>query len=248
MNPQDGWVNFADYLELNKDASQRQLQGALDSRKADAEQIRANADRNYARAGQAGFEGNTVDYGRGGEQQKLTMQYGDFVEGLSDPARLESFFAKQAGGGNSMLDAGLASVAGAGQIQEAQKGLEKLRNYVTEREVDTETRRQGGEAARDNVAAQERARQESNARLSFDPIAQRRVNERARTEQANQAFLNTSPVSDNPFWDKEGYTKSSGDLRKSYDADLAKFDPFGKRFAAAKPFSTMPSWAKPKGF
>ena len=60
MNPQDGWVNFADYLELNKDASQRQLQGALDSRKGDAEQIRANADRNYARAGQAGFEGNTA--------------------------------------------------------------------------------------------------------------------------------------------------------------------------------------------
>ena len=247
----DGWANFADYLSLNKDASQRQLQGVLDEQAPNAEMIRSNAQRQFANAGQLGFEGNDINQGHGGEQEKLMMDYGQFVEGLSDPSRLQAYFAKHGAGGNSALDAGLASVAGAGQIQEAQKGLTALQNYVTEKGVDAQTRYEGGQQARAQANAQEAQRQKYNA--SWKNIDQ--------TNSADQAkFAADRQRADETFADAR---RGTSDYRQR----MAEFDPTGARFkgqsnqqparnslgmtnagriAVADPF---PSWArKPGGF
>lgn len=246
MNPNDGWVNFSDYLDLNREASQRQLQTALDARQGDADAIRTNADRNFNRAYGAGFEGNTADYGRGADQQQLAMSYGNFVEGLSDPSRLEAYFQKAGAGGNSMLDAGLASVAGGGQIQEAQKGLAALRNYITEREVDTQARVEEGQQGRERANAQEAARKQKNAQW-FDIDKRNSENQRAYAEQRRQAdiaFADDQKGADNPFAQPGAIT---AEQQQYYKRRLNEFDPTGRRFGAAPAMNSfLPSWAKPK--
>ncbi len=204
MNPQDGWVNFADYLELNRDASQRQLQGALDEQAPNAETIRTNAQRQRAQAFNAGMSGEEQNNGFGAQSQKLSMEYGQFVEGLSDPARLEAFFAKRSGGGNSMLDAGLASVAGAGQIQEAQKGLSQLRQYVDTASADTERRTQEGA----QFGERQRATDERN-------LLQRQAADRWAAGKQARDSAHWAQVDDN--WKKRGLS--------------TKLDRFGGRFA-----------------
>ena len=247
MNPTDGWTNFADYLALNKDASQRQLQGVLDEQAPNAEMIRSNAQRQFANAGQLGFEGNDINQGHGGEQEKLMMDYGQFVEGLSDPSRLQAYFAKHGAGGNSALDAGLASVAGAGQIQEAQKGLTALQNYVTEKGVDAQERYATGQQAKQNVSLQEQARLDSNARLSRDPakaMQDRQLQAQRWGNQRNQAALDTSGKYGDNWGGRADYASSTGELRKAYDTDIKTNDPLGRRFARAAPQNPYPSWWK----
>ena len=224
----------------------------LDEQGANADTIRTNAQRQRAQAFSNGMDGEALNTNRDAQTGKLLMSYGNFVEGLSDPARLEAYFAKNGGGGNSALDAGLASVAGAGQIQEAQKGLSALRNYVTEKGVDAQERYQTGQQTReraDSQAAAEQARRQQQADFQRSKQPE---DQRGMTNRANQAFLNTSSVSDNPFWDPNAYAGSTGQQRKNFDTDLAKLDPFGKRFAkapAAPKSNIFPSWVpKPGGF
>ena len=204
MNPNDGWVNFADYLSLNKDASQRQLQGVLDEQGANADTIRTNAQRQRAQAFSNGMDGEALNTNRDAQTGKLLMSYGNFVEGLSDPARLEAYFAKNGGGGNSALDAGLASVAGAGQIQEAQKGLSALRNYVGEASADSANRYQQGQ----QFGAQQK---ETDARN----LMQRQASDRWQAGASGRINAHAAQVDDN--WKKRGLSTT--------------LDRFGGRFA-----------------
>ena len=250
----DGWANFADYLSLNKDASQRQLQAALDEQAPNAEMIRGNAQRQYANAGHLGFEGNDINQGHGGEQEKLMMDYGSFVEGLSDPDRLKDYFDKHGAGGNSALDAGLASVAGAGQIQEAQKGLNALQNYVTEKGVDAQARYATGQQAKERALSQEQARQAQNARwVDLDKQGSQRQAQWAKDQRARDiAFADSQKGADNPFA-QPGADPVERD--RYYSARIKEFDPLGQRVGSWKSAPSesyagaFPSWAKkPGGF
>ncbi|MCX6951227.1 MAG: hypothetical protein NTV51_03445, partial [Verrucomicrobia bacterium] len=157
-----------------------------------------------------------------------------------------------AGGGNSMLDAGLASVAGAGQIQEAQKGLERLRNYVTERGIDTEERYQGGQEARareEQKLANERSRNAGwrDPQVERDN-ARRLVDERRREARA---WEKGESWAKNPYLPDGSNRKEVEELFRS-TAHL-KPPPAPNKWDAPGVGRTpmpsyLPSWAKPKGF
>lgn len=200
----DGWVNFADYLALNKDASQRQLQATLDAQQGNADTLRANATRNKAQAFNRGMDGDTAQDGRAEQSQKLMLDYGSFVEGLGDPSRLEAYFAKSGAGGNSALDAGLASVAGAGQIQEAQKGLSALRQYIDTTNTDATQRYQEGQQFTQTQRANEAG-----------ALARRQSQQRNEAAQKEAALQRTRDIDAN--WQKRGIS--------------TKTDRFGGRFA-----------------
>lgn len=127
MDEPSNYVNFADYLGLNDEAGQQMLSKTMEG----GDKLRAEAESaTAARFGAA--KGGSAAYEASGERERKALaSYGDFMAGLTDPAKRQAMMEKAYGkGAVSALDSAFAGSAGAGRIDAAQKDVQGLRHHA----------------------------------------------------------------------------------------------------------------------
>ena len=146
MASPSGFVNFAEYLGLNKEAGEQMTERLMGEGNKLRDEANANADAhlNSARAAGEGSAGGEESYVAAGERSRVGLtSYGKFMGGLNDPAARQVLMEKLYGKGSvSWLDSALVGGAGAGQIAQGDGDLQSAKRYAEDRARKAGLRRQ----------------------------------------------------------------------------------------------------------
>ena len=117
MSDPNSFVNFSDYLGLNQGAGDAmRAKTTADYHGPNADSIQALSDQHYTEAGAAGEgqPGAEAQYERSGQGvQQGIATYGEFLQGMADPAKRQALMEKTYGpGAVSAFDAALTSNGG----------------------------------------------------------------------------------------------------------------------------------------
>ena len=142
MASPSGFVNFAEYLGLNKEAGEQMTERLMGEGNKLRDEANAASDSLYASASEAGEGGETNEKSYVGAQERVRRgltSYGKFMGGLNDPAERQVLMEKLYGKGSvSWLDSALAGGAGAGTFARGQDELAQTQRTALGRGVEAE--------------------------------------------------------------------------------------------------------------
>lgn len=204
MADPSNYVSFADYLGLNDEAGQQMLSRTMEgSDKLRSEAEAATAARfNAAKGGTAAYEAS------GERERKALASYGDFMAGLSDPAKRQAMMEKAYGkGAVSALDSAFAGAAGGGRISAGQQDAQGMRRAAESSGIRDANRANQYQRMGDQQAANEKSyaadlqrRRDAQAamlRKRADADENKRIDLYARQNIQNPMAYN----GDEEYWD-----------------------------------------------
>ena len=201
MSDPSSFTSFQDYLGLNDEAGQQMLDKSM----GEGDKLRAGAvaasDAHYnaARASGEGRVGGEEAYQRTGEQaRKGLASYGEFMQGMADPAARQTLMEKTYGKGSiSALDSAVTGASGGGRVADGRKEFQRLQIQLEDRDMRADARKKNyANQTAMQSAEDERGRQAQAAnrkKLEEISAANREREEWKKINDAEDKFRQESP-------------------------------------------------------